>query len=734
MKTIKFQVEDGVALIGIDVPGQSMNVITEQFTTELEEAVDKVLSDDAIIGAVIHSEKDAFMAGADLRMLMGLAAMAKTASPGEIFKNAVRLNRILRKMETGGKDAKELMRSKTKPFAAAINGTALGGGFELPLACHLRIAADDGSVKMGLPEVMVGLIPGAGGTQRLPRLIGIQASLQLLSTGKNISGKEGVGFGILKALAPRDQLVEKAKELVKANPKVIQPWDQKGFKYPGGGGAMHPGSVQTFMAANAMARDKTYGNYPAVQYILSSVYEGSIVPMDKAVEIESKYFSRLIMEGQAGNMIRTLFVNKTAAEKGARRPKNIDKLPTKKMGMLGAGLMGAGIAFVSAKAGIDVVLLDRDQASADKGRAYSEKLVEKAVKRRKMSKEDGEALLARITATDDYDKLKGTDLIIEAVFEDRGLKADVTKKALAVTGDDIIFASNTSTLPITGLAEASSRPDNFIGIHFFSPVEKMPLVEIITGEKTDDRAIAKALDYVQQIRKTPIVVNDSRGFYTSRSFGTYVMEGYAMVAEGINPALIENAGKMLGMPVGPLAVGDEVAIDLSYKIMNQTKKDLGDAYQASPGDVVVDTFVEKLERFGRKNGKGMYVYPEDGSKKHLWEGIAEHFPRADTQPTVDEVKTRLLYRQIVECARCFAEGVLTTPEDGDLGAIFGWGFAPWTGGPFSHMDFIGLDTFIKEADRLAETYGERFSVPDQVRDMAKSGKTYYPALHAAAAE
>lgn len=732
MKTIKFQIEDGIALIGINVPGQSMNVITEQFTTELETVVDQILADDAILGAVIYSEKPAFMAGANLRMLMGLVATAKTASAGAIYKNVVRLNRILRKIETGGKDTKELMRTKTKPFVAAINGAALGGGLELPLACHLRIAADDASVKMGLPEVMVGLIPGAGGTQRLPRIIGIQAALQLLSTGKNISAQEGLGFGILKELAPRDRLVEKAKELVKANPKMIQPWDQKGFKYPGGGGAMHPAAVQTFMAANAMARDKTYGNFPAVQYLLSSVYEGSIVPMDKAIEIESKYFTRLIMEGQAGNMIRTLFVNKTAAEKGARRPGDIDPMPTKRLGILGAGLMGSGIAFVSAKAGIDVVLLDRDQASADKGRAYSEKLVEKAIARRRMTKEEGEALLSHITASDDYEKLKGVDLVIEAVFEDRSLKADVTKKALAVTGDTIIFASNTSTLPITGLAEASSRPQNFIGIHFFSPVEKMPLVEIITGGKTGNEAIAKALDYVQQIKKTPIVVNDSRGFYTSRSFGTYVMEGYAMIAEGINPALIENAGRMLGMPVGPLAVGDEVAIDLSYKIMKQTKKDMGDAYEESPGDIVVKTFVEKLERFGRKNGKGMYVYPEDGSKKYLWPDLAHHFPRADNQPSVDEVKTRLLYRQIVECARCFAEGVLTTPEDGDLGAIFGWGFAPWTGGPFSHMDFIGLNSFIHEADRLADTYGERFRVPDQLRNIAKEGKSYYPPLKAAA--
>ncbi len=734
-KTIQFEIEDGVAILRIDVPGQSMNIITPEVMSELEALVDQVLEDDAIEGAVITSAKESFMAGADLRMLSQLSAMARTSRPGEIFRHAVRLNRLFRKLETGGKPLKELQKTKTKPFVAAVRGQALGGGFELPLACHFRVAADDGSVKFGTPEVMVGLLPGAGGTQRLPRIVGIQAALQYLTTGKTLSAQEAKSFGIVTELAPADEIVERAKALVKANPRAIQPWDVKGFRYPGGGGAMHPNAVRTFMAANAMAREKTYGLYPAVQYILSSVYEGSIVPFDRALEIESKYFTRLLVEGQAANMIRTLFVNKQAAEKGARRPRGIEPMPTRRLGMLGAGLMGAGIAYVSAAAGIEVVLIDRDQASAERGKAHSVKLVEKAVRRRKMSKEEGEALLARITPSADYADLAGCDLVIEAVFEDRALKPEVTKRALAVTGADIIFGSNTSTLPITELAEADPKPENFIGIHFFSPVEKMPLVEIIVGRKTGERAIAKALDYVRRIRKTPIVVNDSRGFYTSRSFGTYVMEGYTMIAEGINPALIENAGRMIGMPVGPLAVGDEVAIDLSYKILKQTKADLGDAYEPSPGDRVVELFVEKLERFGRKNGKGMYVYPEDGSKKYLWPGIAEHFPPAAEQPDVEEVKKRLLYRQIVECVRCYAEGVLVTVEDGDVGAIFGWGFAPWTGGPFSHVDFIGAKAFIAEADRLADAYGERFRVPDRLREMAERGETYYrtPEAEASAA-
>ncbi|RMF15837.1 MAG: 3-hydroxyacyl-CoA dehydrogenase, partial [Alphaproteobacteria bacterium] len=387
---------------------------------------------------------------------------------------------------------------------------------------------------------------------------------------------------------------------------------------------------------------------------------------------------------------------------------------------------------VSAKAGIEVVLLDRTIEAAERGKDYSKKLVEKAVQRGKMSREEADALLDRIHPTVDHADLKGVDLVIEAVFEDREVKAETTKKTEAVTGPDIIFGSNTSTLPITSLAENWSKPENFIGIHFFSPVEKMPLVEIIVGKKTGPIAIAKALDYVRQIRKTPIVVNDSRGFYTSRSFGTYVAEGYIMIAEGVNPALIENAGRLIGMPVGPLAVGDEVGIDLSYKVLMQTRKDLGDAYRPTPADDVIITMVEKLERFGRKNGKGFYEYPADGPKR-LWRDIAEHFPRADVQPEVEEVKKRLLDRQIVEALRCFAEGVLETPEDGDIGAIFGWGFAPWTGGPFTWVDDLGLARFIDEADALAERFGDRFRLPDEIRRRAEEGLTFYPAPEAVAA-
>ncbi|RMB02777.1 3-hydroxyacyl-CoA dehydrogenase NAD-binding domain-containing protein [Eilatimonas milleporae] len=723
-ESIRYEVDgDGIALLTIDLPGQSMNVFNAQLIDDLDTVIDKVLADNAVKGAVITSAKPAFLAGADLNMLGGedAADMSLEAQ----FESTFRLNKILRKLETGGKSVKELGKGGTKPFAAAVNGLALGGGLELVLACHHRVVADHPKLQLGLPESQVGLLPGAGGTQRLPRLIGIQAAAQAITTGKPFNPQQALGLGIVQAVVPADKVVETAREWVKNTASAIAPWDKKGFKYPGGAGAMHPGAVQTFIGANAMAQKQTQHNYPAIQAILSCLYEGGIVDFDTAIRIESKYFMKLLSGPVAKNMIRSLFINKQAVEKGSLRPAGFEKKTVKRLGMLGAGMMGAGVAYVSAKVGMDVVLLDRDAAAAEKGKDYSRKLVEKGVSRGKITQEKGDALLSRIHTTADYGDLTDCDLIIEAVFEDEGIKKDVTEKTEAAIGKDVVFASNTSTLPITGLAKNFTRPHQFIGIHFFSPVDKMPLVEIIMGEKTDDETLALALDYVSQIKKTPIVVNDSRGFYTSRCFGTYVQEGYAMVKEGVNPALIENAGKMSGMPVGPLAVGDEVALDLSYKVMQATKKALGDKYTPSPADDFVEKMVTELERFGRKNGKGNYVYPEDGSPKHLWPGLGDHFPLSDDQPTLDEVKSRLMVRQAVEAARCFEEGVLIDASSGDIGAIFGWGFAPWTGGPFSFIDTIGVAEFVMEADRLAQQYGERFTPPKLLRDMAASGDSFY---------
>jgi 3-hydroxyacyl-CoA dehydrogenase/enoyl-CoA hydratase/3-hydroxybutyryl-CoA epimerase len=473
-----------------------------------------------------------------------------------------------------------------------------------------------------------------------------------------------------------------------------------------------------------MAQRETQHNYPAVQYILSCLYEGSIVPFDTALRIESKYFFKLLTSPQARNMIRTLFINKQAAEKGEQRPKGVEKTVLKKVGVLGAGMMGAGIAYVTAKGGMDVVLLDREQSYAEKGKGYSAKLVEKDIARGKLTKEKGDAFLGRITATTDYDALKDVDMIIEAVFEDPDIKADVIKKTEAVIGKNVIFASNTSTLPISGLAKNSQRPDQFIGIHFFSPVDKMPLVEIIPGARSGDRALAAALDYVGMIKKTPIVVKDTRGFYTNRVVPPYLNEAMLMVKEGIKPALIENAAKSLGMPVGPLALVDETSLDLGKRIMEATKKELGKDYKPSAVEDLLNVMVDKLGRLGRKSGGGFYEYPADG-KKFLWQGVSEYFPPADEQPTQDEVKERLLYAQLIPAAQCYADGIVSDPQSADLGAIFGWGFAPWTGGPMSHIDTIGLDAFVRKAESLAQKYGARFNPPAKFRDMAAKKETLY---------
>jgi 3-hydroxyacyl-CoA dehydrogenase / enoyl-CoA hydratase / 3-hydroxybutyryl-CoA epimerase len=714
MKTIDFTVDaDGIALLTIDVKERSMNVMTPEFLDDLSEAVDRLAAEEKIKGAVITSGKDSFMAGADL---IGLVeSYGERTDAAQVYSMCKDLQQTLRRLETCG-----------KPVAAAINGTALGGGLEVCLACHYRVVANNPKAVLGLPEVLVGLLPGGGGTQRLPRLIGQEAALQLITQGKHVKPADALEVGFVDQMVAAGSEVDVAKAWVLDSGDAIAPWDKKGFKVPGGAGLLNPKSVQTLMFGTSLLQKMTNHNYPAPIAIMSAVYEGLVLPIDKALDVETKYFVSLLMDPVSRNMMRTLFVNKGAADKLVARPAGPAKRPVTKLGILGSGMMGAGIAFVSAKAGMQVVLLDTSEEKAEFGKDYSRKLVQKRVDRGRMSAGKADELLDRIQTTTDYENLKSCELVIEAVFEDRQIKADVTAKAEAVMPDDAIFASNTSTLPISGLAETSVRPAQFIGIHFFSPVDKMPLVEVIVGKETDDVAIAQALDYIQQIRKTPIVVNDSRGFYTSRVFGVFSREGINMLAEGVNPALIENTARHAGMPVGPLAVTDEVSIGLSYHVMQQTAKDLGDQYVASPADAVISKFVEQLDRQGKKAGKGFYEYPEDG-RKHLWPGLQEHYPLADTQPTADEVRKRLLYAQAIETVRCMDEGVVTTPADADIGSIFGWGFPPYTGGTLSFIETTGLAAFVDEADRLATTYGERFSVPDSLRRMAKNGETFYQA-------
>ena len=708
---------DGIVTLIWDMPDRSMNVLSGSSIPEFAAAVDKAIADPAVKGVVVTSGKPAFIAGADLSMLESQTAGTakttdKTAVAKGIFDGLMALNLLFRKIEKAG-----------KPFVAAINGTALGGGLEICLACHYRVVADDPKIQLGLPESKVGVMPGAGGTQRLPRLMGAMAALPLMLEGKSLSPQDAKAANIVHKVVPAASLIEEAKAYIKSGGKAVQPWDEKGFKIPGGG-PYTPGGAQVFTAGNAMLHGRTYGNYPAQKAIMSSVYEGIQVPIDAGLRIEARYMTQIMMDPTSRNMIRSLFINMQRANKLATRPQGFAPAKLDKIGILGAGMMGAGIAHVSAAAGLQVVLIDRSQEDAEKGKSYSAKLLDKQVQRGRMTAEKCQAQLARIIPSTDYSLLKDADLVIEAVFEDRSIKADVTQKAEAVLPPHAVFGSNTSTLPITGLAKASKDAAKFIGVHFFSPVDRMQLVEIIRGKETSDATLAIAMDYVQRIKKTPVVVNDSRGFYTSRVFGTYTREGMLMLAEGVAPALIENVGKMTGMPMPPLALADEVALDLIYKIGKQTRADLGDAYRAGPLDAIVEKLVVELGRVGKKGGKGFYEYPADG-KKRLWPGLAELAPRAAEQPEPEELRKRFLYIQALETARCFEENVVTAPEDADIGAILGWGFAPWTGGPLSLIDTVGVATFVKECDRLAQAYGDRFAPNALLRRMAEKGETFY---------
>lgn len=715
MENFKLETDgDGIALITWDMPGRSMNVLSQAALDEIAEWLDQVVANEAIKGVVLTSGKDTFCAGADLGELEQAANLSLDTDEDvkNVFDKFYGLNQLFRKMETCG-----------KPIVAAIPGTALGGGLETTLACHYRVCADNPKAQLGLPEAKVGLLPGGGGTQRLTRLIGVANALPLMLEGKSLPPKKALEAGIIHKVVPQNKLIAEAKKWLKEVGDAEQPWDKKGYKIPGGG-PYHPAGAQNFVVGNAMLRGKTYGNYPAQEYIMSCVYEGALMPMDTALRIESRYFVKLFKSPEAANMIRSLFLSMQALGKGARRPAGVEKDPVEKLGVIGAGVMGAGIAYVSAKAGIHVVLVDRDQDAADKGKAYSENVENKQIDRGRSTEDKRNQILSYIHPTANYDDLKGCDLIIEAVFEDRDLKAKITKQVEEQLEPSAIFGSNTSTLPISGLAEASVRPENFIGIHFFSPVERMGLVELICGKKTSDKALAKAIDYVGQIRKTPIVVNDSRGFYTSRCVGTFTGEGMEMLVEGISPVLIENVARMSGMPMGSLELMDSVGSDTILKITRAERKDLG-VDEITEIEKLVAWIVEDHGRTGRKVGKGFYDYSEKGSRLPLWSGLLDRRASWNDTADIEELKKRILYRQAVEAARCVEEGVVTDPRDADIGAILGWGFAPYTGGPLSMIDTIGTKTFVEELDRMAATYGDRFAPCELLRDMAKTGDTFY---------
>ncbi len=709
--TIQYAVDtDGIALLTIDLPGKSMNVLTPELMEDLATLTKQAAADDAVKGIVLTSGKQAFIAGADIKDMV--TAYDRGVTHKEAAEFSLGLNRTLRGMETCG-----------KPVAAAINGLALGGGLEVCLACHYRVLANDTGAVLGFPEVNIGLLPGAGGTQRTPRLTGFRNAATMVLQCRNQKPEEALNMGLVHELAPAAEVVERARRWVLEKGDPEQPWDKKGFKIPHGG-LMSPGTAQTFMVGNALLAKNTRHNYPAPIAAQSAMFEGCSTSFDAGLKIESQYFGSLLAGPVARNMMRTLFVSKGRADKLARRPEGVEKLRVRKLGILGAGMMGAGIAFVSAKAGIEVVLLDTSRENAERGKSYSESLLKKAVERGYSTQEKAATLLKLIKPTTNYHDLQGCDLVIEAVFESKALKADVTAKAEAVIPESSIFASNTSTLPITGLAEASERPEQFIGLHFFSPVDKMPLVEIILGKATSEETIARSMDYIRQISKTPIVVNDSRGFYTSRVFSTFTSEGIMMLAEGVKPALIENAAKMAGMPVGPLAVTDEVTLELAYKIGRETAEALGQEYPADPSQEVVRKMVEDLDRKGKRFGRGFYDYPE-GATKHLWPGLSEHFPVSGDEPDFEELKNRLLTIQALETARCFEEGVLTHTEDADIGSIFGWGFPPYTGGTLSWIDTLGIRAFVAECDRMAGLYGKRFTVSQWLRERAEANTPFH---------
>ena len=708
--------DDGVAVITWDVPGKSMNVLSMDGAAELNNLIDDALADAAVKGIVITSGKADFAAGMDLNVL----AQMKEGGAKAVFDGVMSLHHLLRKIELAGMDRKT--QKGGKPIAAALPGTALGIGLELPLATHRIFAANNPKAKIGLPEIMVGIFPGAGGTTRLIRKLGAMAAAPLRLEGKMNDPAKAKGAGIIDEVVDDPLAAAKAWVLQATDADLVKPWEQKSYKMPGGS-PYTPGGFMTFLGAAAMVHGKTMGVYPAAKALLSAVYEGSLVDFDSALRIEARWFTHVLMNPSSGNMIRSLFINKEALEKGANRPEAPDQR-VRKVGVLGAGMMGAGIAYVSANAGIEVVLIDSTQEAADRGKSYSTGLLDKGISRRKVTEEKKAEVLGRITATTDYAALEGCDLIVEAVFEDPAVKAGVTAKAEAVIPADAIFATNTSTLPISDLAKASTRPEQFIGIHFFSPVDKMALVEIIRGQQTGDRAVAKALDFVRQIRKTPIVVNDARFFYANRCIIPYINEGIRMVGEGVNPTLVENAAKLMGMPLGPLQLVDETSIDLGVKIAKATRAAMGDAYADQDVDAVIFKLADE-GRMGRKAKAGFYDYDEAGKRQDLWSGLSGNWPRAEDQPELTEVQHRLMFVQALEAVRALEQGVLTDIREGDVGAILGWGFAPWTGGPFGWLDMLGAERVVELADKLAAEHGDRFAPPALLRDMAAKGESFY---------
>lgn len=708
MSAIQFEKNaDNIVILTLDSPNQSANTMNADFRAALAETVEKLKADEQIAGIIFRSAKKTFFAGGDLDELI----QAQPEQASDFFQMVEGMKAQLRYIETRG-----------IPVVAALNGTALGGGWELALGCHHRIALNDPKTRFGLPEVTLGLLPGGGGIVRMVRLLGLQTAFPFLIEGKQFGVEKALSLGLIHDTADSaDEMLQKAINWIQAHPKSQQPFDVKGYKIPGGD-PKHPAVAQMLAIAPAILRDKTKGCYPAPEAIMSAAVEGAQVDVDTALTIESRYFTYLATGQVSKNMIGTFWHGLNAIKSGASRPQDIPQWQAKKVGILGAGMMGAGIAYAAAIKGIAVILKDVAVENAEKGKAYSQKLLDKKVAQGRMTAEKRDQILARITPTASTADLAGCDLIIEAVFENQQLKAQVTQEAEGYLTADGVMASNTSTLPISGLAQAAKDQSRFIGLHFFSPVDKMQLVEIIKGQNTNRETVAKAYDFVQQIGKTPIVVNDSRGFFTSRVFGTFVQEGLRMLAEGIHPAKIEMAALKAGMPVGPLAIQDEVSLTLSEHVAAETRKALhaeGKERPRSGADEVIETMIHQFNRKGKAAGAGFYDYPE-GGKKSLWEGLSYW----KKEQTVDEQELidRFLFVQSLDTLRCLEEGVLESVVDGNVGSIFGIGFAPWTGGALQFLNQYGLKDALNRAQALEQRYGERFAPPQLLKDKVAQGE------------
>ncbi len=711
---------DGAAVISWDVPRARMNTMSLESMEEMAGLFEKAFSDSRVKGIVLTSGKPDFSGGMDLRALAQMRDRAESGEARDVFNTVMRIHRILRGIELAGGHPKDGRRGK--PVVAALPGICVGIGYEIAVACHRIIVADSPRAVIGLPEIKVGLFPGAGGTTRLVRRLGVEAAAPLLLKGLTPSPAAALGAGTVDEIAEPGKLLERAREwaLRAGADDVIKPWDRKGARMPGGR-PYDAGGYMSFVGVCAMVSGGTACVYPAVNALMSAIYEGALAPFDKALEIEARWFTKALLDRSSANMVRTLFVSKKALEKGVRRPAAAKTADLRRIGVVGAGMMGSGIAFVAARAGMEVVLIDRDAEAAARGKNSVKALLDRQPGSKRAQEDKARRILERISAGEDFQKLRDADLVIEAVYEDPAVKAEVISRIDSAA--DCVIASNTSTLPISGLADACRSPDRFLGMHFFSPVDRMMLVEVIRGKTTADPAVALSLDFVARIRKTPIVVNDARFFYANRCIIPYLNEGIRMVGEGVSPALVENAAKHSGMPVGPLQLIDETSIDLAVSIAEATRWALGPAYAHEDADRVISELAS-IGRLGRKSNSGFYDYDDSGKRTGIWPGLKERFPVRDSQPAAEDVKNRLLMIQTLEAVRAFEEGVLTDVREGDVGAVLGWGFAPWSGGPFSWLDMMGAGSAAAMCDELRKRHGARFKVPDLLRRKAAAGERF----------